>query len=633
MALTRLPSIPLALALALAFLSTARRCVDASESIIGSRETCDIEGEDFTVDKIPNTRCFNCICKNGFVECVKQQCPSIEGCYTLLDPPDNECCHRCTGCIQDGVYHESDTEWTDRKDPCIIFTCKSGIITKSTLRCYTPCSNPSPAAPGQCCPVCAGCLVNGQKVTADRSVTTTEDPCVTCRCNNGQLTCAKQACPTLNCPASKIVHVSGECCPHCRGSRRFLPPPKGACMVGTMLYTSGKQFYADHCTHCTCTNSSVSCTKETCPVLECPREYQTHGRCCPQCPIIEESKTSCIYNGKVREDGESWKLDSCKACACKQGKVRCAMPMCPVINEPCPPNTKLERPKDQCCARCVESDGVCTVFGDPHYRTFDGKFYSFKGPCKYQLVSDCAGRTFSIRVTNDARSTKSSAWTKTIAIKIGDLKVNLGQKMRVKVNGKKVDVPYAVANRLDINRTTDSVIVNTQIGIKVLWDGISYLEVSAPSSYRGRLCGLCGNFNSITKDDFTTRRGRLLQDPQQFGQSWAVGAKKMCVRARSGNVDKERRCRGRKDHRLCNRLRSQIFDACHKKVNPMMYYKACLQDMCECPTEHCFCESFVAYVHECQRLGIQLPHWRKATKCRTVWEQPTGPANFVRRLH
>ncbi|XP_032689354.1 cysteine-rich motor neuron 1 protein-like [Odontomachus brunneus] len=77
-------------------------------------------------------------------------------------------------------------------------------------------------------------------------------------------------------------------------------------MVGTMLYTSGKQFYADHCTHCTCTNSSVSCTKETCPVLECPREYQTHGRCCPQCPIIEESKTSCIYNGKVREAG--WRI-------------------------------------------------------------------------------------------------------------------------------------------------------------------------------------------------------------------------------------------------------------------------------------------------------------------------------------
>lgn len=126
-----------------------------------------------------------------------------------------------------------------------------------------------------------------------------------------------------------------------------------------------------------------------------------------------------------------------------QGKVRCAMPMCPPLNVPCPPNSRLEHPEGQCCPRCVESesiilvtrlnqkknyfcnnfflfsgDGVCTVFGDPHYRTFDGKFFSFKGACKYQLASDCFGHTFSIRVTNDARSTRSSAWTKTIALKV-----------------------------------------------------------------------------------------------------------------------------------------------------------------------------------------------------------------------
>lgn len=66
---------------------------------------------------------------------------------------------------------------------------------------------------------------------------------------------------------------------------------------------------------------------------------------------------------------------------------------------------------------------MCTVFGDPHYRTFDGKFYSFKGACKYQLASDCSGHTFSIRVTNDARATRFSAWTKTISIKVGEARL------------------------------------------------------------------------------------------------------------------------------------------------------------------------------------------------------------------
>ncbi|PBC32458.1 Kielin/chordin protein [Apis cerana cerana] len=680
----RLSSKPLILVLALALISSIRHC-HASESIIedntpmtldnrygmrvteesapgsdigrprdqsyriiiviatsvlpGSRETCDVEGEDFTVDKIPNTRCFNCLCKNGFVECRKQQCPSIEGCYTLLEPREDECCHRCKGCTRNGVHHGSETEWIEGNDPCRIFACKAGVITESRLHCYTPCSDPIPPPPGQCCPVCTaqhstaqhstaqhnttqhnttqhnttqhnnttqhstaqhstaqhntaqhnttqhnttqhntthetrarshthtytydtilryiemdackgygdfvGCHVNGQMVTADRSVTTTEDPCVTCRCNGARLTCAKQACPVLHCLGSRIVHDPGECCPRCKGSGRYLSPPKGACTLGTSVYNSGNQFYLDQCTRCTCSNSTVSCVRETCPVHDCPAEHQI---------ALPGRKT---YGAS---------------------KVRCAMPMCPPLNLPCPPNSRLEHPEGQCCPRCVESDGVCTVFGDPHYRTFDGKFYSFKGACKYQLASDCIGHTFSIRVTNDARSTRFSAWTKTIAIKVGDSKVNLGQKMRVKVNGKKVEIPYRV----------------------VLWDGISFLEVSAPTSYRGHLCGLCGNFNSLPKDDFTNRRGKLLQDPQP-------------------------RCRGRKDHRLCTRLRSQIFDACHKKVNPNMYYKACLQDMCECPTENCYCESFTAYVHECKRLGIQLPHWRKSTRCRTGWDQFSG---------
>lgn len=622
----------LALALTLALLSSLARC-NASESIIGSRETCDVEGEDFTVDKIPNTKCFNCICKNGFVECRKQhECPSIEGCYTLLEPREDECCHRCKGCLRNGVYHESETEWTEGNDPCRVFTCKAGVVTESRLHCYTPCSKPIPAPSGQCCPVCAGCHVNGQVVTADRSVTTTEDPCVTCRCNAGRLICAKRACPVLHCPSSRIVRDPGECCPRCKGSGRYMSPPKGACMLGTNIYNTGKQFFADQCTRCSCSNSAVTCVRETCPVHDCPSEHQIAlpGRCCPQCPEIEEVRPSCTYAGKTYGDGETWKLDSCKACACTQGKVRCVMPMCPLLNLPCPPNSRLEHPEGQCCPRCVESDGVCTVFGDPHYRTFDGKFYSFKGACKYQLASDCAGHTFSVRVTNDARSTRFSAWTKTIAIKVGDLKVNLGQKMRVKVNGKKVEVPYRMANRLEVNRTADSIVVATQIGIKVLWDGISFLEVSAPTSYRGRLCGLCGNFNSLPKDDFENRKGRVMQDPQQFGQSWAVGAKKSCVRPRpAANLDRDRRCRGRKDHRLCNRLRSQIFDACHKKVNPTMYYKACLQDMCECPGENCYCESFTAYAHECKRLGIQLPHWRKSTRCRTGWDQAAAGSSLI----
>jgi hypothetical protein len=66
----------------------------------------------------------------------------------------------------------------------------------------------------------------------------------------------------------------------------------------------------------------------------------------------------------------------------------------------------------------VEDDAVCTVFGDPHYRTFDGRVFNFQGACKYLLTSDCRNDSFSVRVTNDARSSRSFSWTKTVTLTV-----------------------------------------------------------------------------------------------------------------------------------------------------------------------------------------------------------------------
>ena len=82
----------------------------------------------------------------------------------------------------------------------------------------------------------------------------------------------------------------------------------------------------------------------------------------------------------------------------------------------------------------VTDDAVCTVFGDPHYRTFDGTLYNFQGLCNYILARDCVSRDFSIHVRNDARQTHEFAWTKSVTIRLDKIKIYLFRNFRVKVN-------------------------------------------------------------------------------------------------------------------------------------------------------------------------------------------------------
>ena len=85
--------------------------------------------------------------------------------------------------------------------------------------------------------------------------------------------------------------------------------------------------------------------------------------------------------------GDVWQ-SGCETCQCmSNGQSKCQAIKCPS----CPPGAQRVQRGGQCCPSC---DGVCTVFGDPHYRTFDGRVFNFQGSCKYllatgQLISEC----------------------------------------------------------------------------------------------------------------------------------------------------------------------------------------------------------------------------------------------------
>ncbi|XP_044754389.1 BMP-binding endothelial regulator protein isoform X1 [Coccinella septempunctata] len=594
--------------------------------IVGDLQPCQIEGEPVAVDHIDKLRCFSCICKNGFVECRNDyDCPPIMGCHFLVASEKNRdgCCQRCEGCVYKGVRYRSHTEWTDPGDPCRVLRCEAGVVTESDLQCYAPCSNPIPPEKGKCCPTCPECKLNGQIATDDRDVTS-DDPCVKCRCTNRGLLCTKKACPVLQCNKHYQIHPPGECCPRCHGTRTLMKV-QNSCLLQSKFLREGLMFNIDRCTNCTCIDETSICKRNACPVLECSPELQRNipGSCCKACAEPEEFRSQCFYQGKLYEDGQSWRMDACRSCKCHKGMNSCAMIRCNVTT-PCPIGTKLVHNPGECCSRCEEVDGICMVYGDPHYKTFDGKLYTFHGVGKYQLVSDCANNTFSIRVANAysksvarrLHNRPSRAATKRIAIKYGSIRINLQQRLRLKYNGQLMKLPFDGDDKVKIQKADDNLLVTLDNGIKILWSGKSFLEVSVPARFKNKLCGLCGNFNSNAQDDFRMKKGRIAKDNevQSFGASWCIGSRINCTK-QSKQFDHA--CVSPKiEQKYCKYMTDpSVVGNCNSVLNVIKYYKTCKMDMCNCGTQKCYCENLMAYVRECRRLGVQLPNWQKNSLC------------------
>lgn len=95
---------------------------------------------------------------------------------------------------------------------------------------------------------------------------------------------------------------------------------------------------------------------------------------------------------------------------------------------------------------CMLKDGVkgcfpsspvtCSVYGDPHYITFDGKAYSFWGTCNYTIAKTCGptDTQFTITARNEGRNNSATSSLNSVALDMEGLHIVIGKNKLVYVS-------------------------------------------------------------------------------------------------------------------------------------------------------------------------------------------------------
>lgn len=164
-----------------------------------------------------------------------------------------------------------------------------------------------------------------------------------------------------------------------------------------------------------------------------------------------------------------------------------------------------------------------------------------------------------------------------LSIFISGHKVGLHQKSVVKVNRKRVSLPFTRIPQFKIYRDRRSIVFQSKIGLKVVWDGHSYVEVTVASRYRTKMAGLCGNYNGNDEDDMRGRDQKLYKNSEEFGDTWRVGSKSACAIVEKNKVQisscDTQKWSFKRAKSECSTILGSMFNRCRRRLDVGPYYR------------------------------------------------------------
>uniref|UniRef100_A0A4W6E088 VWFD domain-containing protein n=1 Tax=Lates calcarifer TaxID=8187 RepID=A0A4W6E088_LATCA len=339
------------------------------------------------------------------------------------------------------------------------------------------------------------------------------------------------------------------------------------------------------------------------------------------------------YHFYPQQDGESWKPDDCTTKTCDNGSVvERRVPCQQQIKPKCENGFEPVRVYDKtgCCFH-YECKCVCYGWGDPHYVTFDGQYYSFQKNCTYVLVKEIIPKyNFKILIDNEnCDASGAVTCTKALIVYYKDYEIILTQKRipktvnTVYINRKQVFPTYSNEDFTITSTTIKLVLEIPAIKAVVLFKGLSF-SVDLPFSlFHNNTEGQCGTCDNKTKNDCRLPNGQIHPSCSVMGHHWYVPDKKKpyCEKPPPTPIPTSRPTQTPCKPAICEILKSKVFEKCHKVIPPQPLYEACKFDICHMPNSTMGCSSLEEYATMCADASVCVA-WRNATKGQCEYKCP-----------
>ncbi|XP_076779413.1 zonadhesin [Arvicanthis niloticus] len=586
----------------------------------------------------------NCSCNGGTIQCHDFRCPTGSRCKDNKDGHSN-CASYALKCPAHSLY-------TDCLPACL-------------PSCSDPeglCGGTSPEAPSTCKEGCfcrSGYVLHKHKCMLrihcdckdfQGSLIRTGQTWISsgcskiCACKGGFFQCQSYKCPsgtqceesedgssncvssTLKCPANSLyTHCLPSCLPSCSN-------PDGRC-GGT-------------------SHEAPSTCREGCV---CRPGYLLNKDTC-----VHKDQCGCKdIRGDIIPAGKTWISSGCtQTCACTDGVIKCQNFICPSGSH-CQHN---DDGSSDCAANKLEK---CTIFGDPYYLTFDGFTYHFLGRMNYYLIKTMdelpKGIEPLIMEGRNKVSSKGSSTLCEVTTIVYGYKIQLQEDLVVLVNNEKVTVPYNPNEHLRVILRAQRLLLVTDFEMVVDFDGKHSAVISLPTTYRGLIRGLCGNYDKDQTNEFMLPSGTITSSVHVFGNSWEVKVIHAFLRFPRALPEEEGRneepdllqpeCSPEHTALISSTQACRVlvdpqgpFAACHQIIAPEPFEQRCMSDMCTGwktkEEEELRCRILSGYAIICQEAGANMTGWRDHTHCamkcpaNTVYQRcmtpcPASCAKFV----